>query len=263
MIELLQGDCLAYMRACAANPAHVPFDVTVTSPPYNLGIDYKSDLVDDSIPRADYLAWTKEWLAALLKITNPKGGSLFLNIWGKPSNPWGPFEVALVARTAGWKLQNTIFWVKSMTDGDEESIGQFKPLSSGRFVTDCAELLLHLTPDGNTPIDKLAVGVPFADKSNIRRFGKNDPARADRRCRGNVWVICYPTKQVSGIHSATFPVGLPEKCFKLHGLGRIKRTFDPFSGTGTTAMAAKSLGLDHVGIEMIPENHKFAKERLC
>ena len=72
-------------------------------------------------------------------------------------------------------LQNTIHWIKSITidesDGSSISRGHFKPISSPRFLNDCHEYVFHLTPTGRTPIDRLALGVPYADKSNIARWG--------------------------------------------------------------------------------------------
>jgi len=43
---------------------------------------------------------------------------------------------------------------------------------------------------------------------------------------------------------------VPEFCFKLHGLQRIKLAMDPFLGLGSTAVAAATIGFDFVGIEM-------------
>jgi len=53
------------------------FDLTVTSPPYNVGIEYNSN--DDTITYEDYLKWTKEWLNNLLYWTKDTG-RLCLNI---------------------------------------------------------------------------------------------------------------------------------------------------------------------------------------
>ncbi len=47
------GDCLDLLARL--EPESV--DVVVTSPPYNLGIRYRS--YDDTLPRRDYLRWTR------------------------------------------------------------------------------------------------------------------------------------------------------------------------------------------------------------
>jgi len=39
--------------------------------------------------------------------------------------------------------------------------------------------------------------------------------------------------------------------------------FDPFMGTGTTAVVAKHYNLDYVGCEIDKDYHKFANERIA
>ena len=94
-------------------------------------------------------------------------------------------------------LQNTIHWIKSITieeqDGRIVSRGHFKPISSRRFLNDCHEYVFHFTKSGRVEIDRLALGVPYQDKSNIARWSHT--SGRDRRCRGNTWFIPYETIQ--------------------------------------------------------------------
>src|SRR5690349_19210002 len=84
--------------------------VIVTSPPYNLGVRYRS--YDDSAPRADYLQWTESWIAAAAAALAP-AGSLFLNLGAKPTDPWTAMDIAQTARRH-LHLQNTLHWIKSI-----------------------------------------------------------------------------------------------------------------------------------------------------
>jgi site-specific DNA-methyltransferase (adenine-specific) len=62
------------------------------------------------------------------------------------------------------------------------------------------------------------VGVPYADKSNIARWGHT--AGRDLHCRGNTWFIPYRTiqnRRRDRPHPATFPVELASNCIRLHG----------------------------------------------
>ena len=86
-------------------------DVVVTSPPYNLGIQYRS--YDDGRPRPEYLKWTGEWVAAVARVLAPDG-SLFLNVGAKPTEPWTALDVAQAARPH-LQLQNLIHWIKSIS----------------------------------------------------------------------------------------------------------------------------------------------------
>lgn len=254
------GDCVEVMAAL--EPASV--SAIVTSPPYNLGIRYRS--YDDTVPRADYLDWTETWIAAARR-TLADDGSLFLNVGAKPTDPWTAMDVAQRARQH-LHLQNTIHWIKSIAIDREAAgasadlerdiaVGHYKPINSDRFVNDCHEFIFHFTPGGRTPLERRAIGVPYQDASNIARWQSGGD---NRRCRGNAWFIPYETIQnrdKDRPHPATFPPRVPEYCFKLHGAARITRAMDPFLGLGSTAIAAAQMGLDFVGIEL--DRHYLAE----
>ena len=53
-VELILGDCLEVMRDMPDKSV----DLCVTSPPYNLGIDYNGR--DDYLDLDDYYAWCKD-----------------------------------------------------------------------------------------------------------------------------------------------------------------------------------------------------------
>ena len=240
------ADCLDVFKQL--DPDSV--DVIVTSPPYNLGIAYNR--YQDTLSGADYLAWTNAWIGAAARVLRPDG-SLFLNVGAKPSDPWTALDVAQSARSH-LRLQNIIHWIKSIAIERESAglaagltrdlaVGHYKPINSDRFLNDCHEFVFHLTRDGATSLDRLALGVPYQDQSNIARWrGAADGVR----CRGNTWFIPYETIQRRDRdrpHPATFPSKLPEQCLKLHGLKRIQRVMDPFNGLGSTAVACARLGI--------------------
>jgi site-specific DNA-methyltransferase (adenine-specific) len=249
------GDCLDVLRAF--EPGAI--SVIVTSPPYNLGVRYRS--YDDTLPRDRYLLWTDAWIEAAARTLDPSG-SMFLNVGAKPTDPWTAFDVAQAARPH-LQLQNTIHWIKSIAiDQDaagagagltkDLNVGHYKPINSERFVNDCQEFVFHFTPGGRTPLDRRAIGVRYQDVSNVARWG--DGAN-DRRCRGNTWFIPYQTIQnrdTDRPHPATFPPRLPEYCVRLHGLSRTRVLMDPFLGLGSSALAAVELGVDFVGVEIDP-----------
>ena len=222
-------------------------DAIVTSPPYNLGIQYRS--YDDTLPRGEYLEWTGQWVRRAARALAPDG-SLFLNVGAKPTDPWTALDVAQAVRPH-LHLQNTIHWIKSIAiDKANLAVGHYKPINSRRFVHDCHEFVFHFTPRGETVLDRPAIGVRYQDASNISRWRQ---AGNGVRCRGNTWFIPYETIQRRDRdrpHPATFPSRLPEQCLKLHGVSRIETVLDPFTGLGSTAVACGRLGVNFVGTDI-------------
>ncbi len=259
------ADCLDVLKQLPVQSV----DVIVTSPPYNIGIQYGR--YQDTLSPSEYLEWTNVWVAAAARVLRPEG-SLFLNVGARPSDPWTAMDVAQGAR-AHLHLQNIIHWVKSIAIEHrlagaaaglqrDLAVGHYKPINSDRFLNDCHEFVFHFTPKGETRLDRLALGVPYQDQSNTARW---NAGASGVRCRGNTWFIPYETIQRRDRdrpHPATFPSRLPEQCLRLHGLSRITTVLDPFLGLGSTAVACARLGLNFIGAEIDESYLKEAIERV-
>ena len=271
-------------------------DLVVTSPPYNLGVRYRK--YSDRQDRQSYLNWCCEWAAQVGRILK-SSGSFFLNIGGAPSNPMLPHEIAIELRDV-FVLQNTIHWIKSIAidtaegrtstpnphlnplsappgrdpnpdakrqvrvDGGIKTYGHFKPINSPRFLNDCHEYVFHFTKSGRVELDRLALGVPYQDKSNIARWSHT--RGSDLRCRGNTWFVPYETiqsREKERPHPATFPVQLAEWCINLHGASRVHTMLDPFLGIGNSAVAAHRCGVKRfIGFEIDETYLAEAKRRI-
>jgi site-specific DNA-methyltransferase (adenine-specific) len=258
-----QKDCLIGMKE---NLQEASVDVVVTSPPYNIGVRYGS--YSDSLPREKYLEWIEQVGKGVRRVL-ADDGSFFLNVGNKPKDQWIAWDVAGVLRKH-FVLQNVMHWVKSIAINKADvgnypnitgdiAVGHFKPIVSERFLNDCHEYIFHFTKTGGVHLDKLAVGIPYQDKTNIGRWKS---ATADRRDRGNTWFIPYETIQSKSDrpHPATFPVKLPEMCIKLHGGAKL--VMDPFTGIGSTAVAALRSASSFVGFEIDRDYLEEAIERL-
>jgi site-specific DNA-methyltransferase (adenine-specific) len=174
-------------------------------------------------------------------------------------------------------LQNTIHWIKSIAidefcsqrpvarrldpelqmghgalAANARSYGHFKPINSPRFLNDCHEYIFHFTKSGRVELDRMALGVPYQDKSNVARWSHT--RGRDLRCRGNTWFVPYETiqsREKERPHPATFPIQLAEWCIKLHGASRVRSMLDPFLGIGNSAVAAQRCGVKKfIGFEI-------------
>jgi site-specific DNA-methyltransferase (adenine-specific) len=283
--DLRWQDCITGMSRFAT----ASVDLVMTSPPYNLGITYRK--YSDRQDRRSYLRWCREWAGQVRRVLKADG-SFFLNIGAAPSNPMLPHEIVMTLRKF-FVLQNTIHWIKSIAIDEHcshrpvagqvcpplkmghrpvataaRSLGHFKPINSPRFLNDCHEYVFHFTNSGRVELNRLALGVPYQDKSNIARWSHT--AGKDLRCRGNTWFIPYETiqsREKERPHPATFPVQLAEWCIKLHGpagAGRVTSMLDPFLGIGNSAIAAQSCGVKKfIGFEIDDAYLAEAKRRIA
>jgi site-specific DNA-methyltransferase (adenine-specific) len=244
-------------------------DVVVTSPPYNLGVRYRS--YSDARPRDEYLAWIGAVGGAVAAVL-ARSGSFFLNVGSPPRDPWLAWDVA---RAAGrpFVLQNVIHWVKSIAIDRASAgraagltrdlaVGHYKPVHSDRYLHGAHEYVFHFSRRGDVRLDPLAIGVPYQDASNVARWRS---AAGGTRSRGNTWFLPYATireRARDRPHPATFPPELPEWCVRLHGVARTRLVVDPFVGIGSSAVAAARLGRDFVGFDVDREYLRVAASRV-
>lgn len=249
MIDILTGDSAILLKEIPSQE----FDCVVTSPPYNLGVNYHS--YEDTLPEIEYLDSLSNVFTELRRVLTDDG-HVFLNIGFSSKNPILSFQV-LERALEHFRLQNRIMWVKSIAINNHV-FGHYRPLNSNRYLNSNYEELFHLTPKGDSNIDRLAIGVPYTDTSNIQRFKKKNT----NHCRGNVWFVPYNTTLDATdnfAHPATFPSELVRNCLLV---SRARRVLDPYCGTGTTLIATKALSLDGLGIEIDPRYADIAKQRL-
>ena len=117
-------------------------------------------------------------------------------------------------------------------------------------------------------------------KKDVQNLLKEIPYQPDKKkCIGNAWFIPYtPTSRLSkqlgaendhnfrsvarASHPATFPEKLPEQCIKFSGLKKGSLIYDPFLGTGTTAVSALKLGMKCIGNDIDKNYINFSKKRI-
>ncbi len=99
-----------------------------------------------------------------------------------------------------------------------------------------------------------------------RRYGNLSGSDSHRRAHplgrnpGDVWAL--PTRPYNGPHFAAYPIDLPLRCIAA-GCKPGGTVLDPFTGTGTTGLAALQLGRRFTGIELSPRFARLAAGRLA
>ena len=222
-------------------------DVVVTSPPYKRKDGFSRDLL---VRLGEALGWSMK-----------PGARAFINFGQLREDFGAPFYVPGVVGCNGrLKVGQTVIWVKSLALNGVHR-GHYQPLSGNALLNYCWEFIFQLYQEPEPMIDRLALGVPFADKSNMERGTRGQ--HGDLHCAGDVWFVPYETtgKRVKKKHPHAFPEALVERCLRLVAVPPGGVVMEPFCGSGTTAVVAKRLGLSCVLVDRVKENLIVARER--
>ena len=262
-IDILEGDCLELLKKFPDGF----FDLIVTSPPY---ADRRRHTYGGIRPE-EYVDWFLPRAREFFRVLKPTG-SFVLNIKEKVENGERHtyvIELILALRKHGWLWTEEYIWHK-------------KNCYPGKWPNrfrDAWERCLHFTKARKFKMNQEAVMVPMGEWANsrLRSLGKNDVIRFDSQVGSGFgknisnWVnrtMAYPTNVLhlptectNKNHSAAFPRALPEWFIRLFtDLG--DWVLDPFVGSGTTLEAAKLLGRNAVGIDVIAEYCRMARENI-
>jgi DNA modification methylase len=176
-----------------------------------------------------------------------------------------PWMLAFALRADGWYLRSEIIWHKpnpmpeSVKDRPTKAHEQvFLFSKSERYFYDADGIREPYTEKrGGIVIGRGIHGSSKARGNDLSAIG-GFPQTHEGRNRRSVWTIT--PKPYREAHFATFPVELPEICIKA-GSPEGGLVLDPFSGAGTTGIAAVKNGRSYVGIELNPDYAEMSNRR--
>lgn len=219
-------------------------DLIVTSPPYNVSIDYNSN--DDGISYEDYLEFTELWMKNCFNWSKTQARFL-LNIpldKNKNGHRSVGADLTTIAQKVGWKYHSTIIWNEGNISR-RTAWGSFKSASAPHIIAP-VELIVILYKDQW----KKENGTKESDITKEEFISWTN----------GIWTFNGESKKRIG-HPAPFPRELPRRCIRLFSyVGDV--VFDPFAGSGTTLIEASINKRIGVGLEIDEKYCELAKNRI-
>ncbi|WP_217918617.1 site-specific DNA-methyltransferase [Myxococcus sp. AM010] len=245
---LFKGDCVDLLARLSQSTIRP--ELTVTSPPYNIGKEYEKPL-----PLNDYLQWCSQWLKGIHAVTADQG-ALWLNLGyvdvegrGKavplPYLMWNlsPFYLR---QEVVWNYGAGVSSKRSFSPRNEKWLFYTRAVDSYTFNLDDVR-----DPDVKYPNQKKN------GKLRCNPLGKNP---------SDVWQIAKVTSgknrssKERTSHPAQFPLALVDRIVRVSS-NPCDIVMDPFSGSGSTGIAAVGSGRVFLGFELREDYCRLAIER--
>jgi site-specific DNA-methyltransferase (adenine-specific) len=218
-------------------------DLVFADPPFNIGYVY--DRYRDDLPDGEYVKWSRSWVAACQRVLSPTG-SLYIAIGDEFAA-----DIRIIGRELGLHLRNWIIW--------HYTFGQNMRTKFCRAHTHIFYFTKH--PKVFTFNDG-ALRYPSARHTEYQDLRANPGGRLPDDVWGEFPRVCGTFKERAGFHGCQMPEALLMRIV-LASSNPGDIVLDPFVGSGTTAVAAKRLGRQYVGIDLSEQYAEHTRQRLA
>ena len=263
--KIINGDCREEMGKLPEGSV----DLIVTSPPYNCNINY--DTHQDDMTMEDYWVFTEEWLTQALRVLKDDG-RISVNIPYETNTQERGGRVLFMAEFWG-VMKKVGFKFFGVVDLEESSPHRSKTTAWGSWMSPSAPYIYNpkecvVLAYKKNHIKKIKgepewVGVIDNVEQEDGTFKKKVlyPEESKREFMDLVfgqWNYFADTKQMT---KATFSMDIPTKAIKILTY-KNDVVLDPFTGSGTSLVAAETLGRRWLGIELSQNYVEVAKKRV-
>lgn len=236
--KIINADCIDILKQLPDNC----IDLVVTNPPYNLDIKYNTH--KDDLPYSEYILWSSLWIEQITRILKD-GGRVAINI---------PLETNLNGKKFICKdymnmMENNGLIQTAFILWDKQNVTS--RTAWGSFCSPSC-------PNVIQPMECILV----YSKASRKKEGDNTKIDITKKeFIDDVLGVWKIQPETNSSHPAPFPLELPQKIIRLFSyVGDL--VLEPFSGSGTTAIACHNLKRRFICIEKDPEYWAKSCERL-
>ncbi|MBU4332434.1 site-specific DNA-methyltransferase [Patescibacteria group bacterium] len=296
--KIVLGDALEILEKIDKNS----IDLVLTDPPYFLDkldnnwehkkvANKKNQRVIKSLPSGmkfdrkqgvEFYKWYLEISKRLFKVLKP--GGFFFSF----SSPRLYHRMASAIDDVGFEIRDCFLWLYTQNQAKAMSLDHF--INKLNIKKEEKDKLIEKyngwkTPQIRSCFEPIVMAQKPTDGTFLKNMIKNNVGLLNTEVRvgdnmfpSNVlavdnineiidkhFLIGKPNKREKGEsngHKTVKPLEICEYIIKLSAFYKDAIVLDPFIGSGTTAVAAKKLGLNYIGIDINPEYIKISKERL-
>ncbi len=296
--QIILGDSLKVLSEIEDNS----IDVVLTDPPYfldKMDNNWKYEKVEDkknqqtikSLPAGmkfdrkqgqDFYKWYFNVSKHMYRVLKP--GGFFFSF----SSPRLYHRMASAMDDAGLEIRDCFLWLYTQNQAKAMSVNHFidkMEISSEEKKRIKEKFDGWKTPQIKSCFEPIAMAQKPSDGTYLNNMLKNNVGLMNTNVKvgdsmfpSNIltvenineiidksFLIGKPTKKEKGDfndHKTVKPVEICEHIIKLTAFYKNAVILDPFVGSGTTAVAAKKLGLNYIGIDANPEYVEISKRRL-
>jgi site-specific DNA-methyltransferase (adenine-specific) len=216
--------------------------IMITSPPYNVGKDYDKDLTLDDYRKLLYRIF-KETYRVLVP-----GGRACINIANLGRKPYLPLHSYIIEDMAkiGYIMRGEVIWDKGSSASPSTAWGSYLK-ANNPVLRDVHEYILIFCKETYS-MQNLHKKKSTITKEEFMEYTKS------------VWKFAAQRASKVG-HPAPFPLELPMRLIKLYTFEN-DVVLDPFTGAGTTNIAAIELDRRHIGYDIDEKYCKLAESRV-
>jgi site-specific DNA-methyltransferase (adenine-specific) len=260
--KIINGDCAQVMKELPESFV----DLIVTSPPYGVGIDY--DTHDDDMEFEEYKKFSKEWLTEAFRVLKDDG-RIALNIPYEINRQKKGGRIFMVAEL--WKIMQEVgYKFFGIVDLEEDSPHRSKTTAWGSWMSpsspyiynpkECVILAYKKDHIKKKKGEPQWIGVEVIDEETEKKKIKytEEQKREFIDLVYGQWNYFADTKSLT---KATFSMDIPTKAIKILTY-KNDMVLDPFTGSGTSLVAAEILDRNWLGIELSTNYCEIARKRV-